>query len=79
MNELTQEQLRQIAKLSSIPHLGRLLSNESTEWKGIVDMQNAMSDVAFGKYVYELSRMGCNLVNATIEQRVAAFIKIFRK
>ena len=76
MNNVTEEQIRLVTKFSKIPLIGRLFSSELTEWKAIVAMQNEMDGDMCNKYVLALDNMQCSLVNATIEQRVEAYIKI---
>ena len=76
MNTLTEEQIGLATRFSKIRELGRMFSNENTEWRAIVWIQNDLDENYCSKYIYALDKMKCNLVNATIEQRVQAFIDI---
>jgi hypothetical protein len=76
MNNLTSEQIRLTTKFSNIPEIGYLLLREETEWKAIVYIQNGLDEKNCAKYLNALDKLKCNLVNATVDQRIQAFINI---
>lgn len=79
MNTLTQNQIELVVKFTQISILRKLFINEATEWKAVVIMQNELNEKTCPKYLHVLDRLKCNLVDATIEQRVQAFIDVFTK
>jgi hypothetical protein len=76
MNNVTDEQIALATRFSRIATLRDMLSDEKTEWKAIVWIQNELDEQGCAKYLHALDSMKCNLVTATIDQRIQAFIKI---
>ena len=76
MNNLTESQIALATRFSKIQSLPNLLSDEKTEWRAIVWIQNELDEQGCAKYLHALDSMKCNLVNATIDQRIQAFINI---
>lgn len=75
MNTLTDEQMNLAARLSKNKDVYNWLMSEDTEWRAVVCFQNGLECDNCMKYISNLDKRGCTTGNATIEQRVEAFIQ----
>ncbi len=76
MNSLTEEQIGLVTRISKIPEISKLFMSEETEWKAVVLMQNSLNGEECSKYINIINTKGCNMLRATIEQRVEAFVEV---
>lgn len=79
MNALTTEQMDLASRLSKHKEVASLLMSDETEWKAVVLFQNFMEADDCMRYISKLDRMGVTTGNATIDQRIEAFIQTMLK
>ena len=79
VNNVSEQDRNLAGRLSRNTEVANLLSDEHTEWSAIVEMQNMLDVDSCSRYMNALDHLGTSTVNATIEQRVEAFLAAMLK